>query len=119
MPSLTSSHQHKLERWVHLTLLGGLTVSALLLTLGLVVSYWKHERRPFRPPPPPSITLQNALHGRGPALIDLGLLTLIGTPVLRVVVLGLGWLLDREFRFAAVALLVFCLLCLSLVLGLG
>jgi uncharacterized membrane protein len=49
----------------------------------------------------------------------LGLLILIGTPVLRVAVLAVGWWMMGDRRFAAVALTVLALLGLSLALGLG
>jgi uncharacterized membrane protein len=41
------------------------------------------------------------------------------TPILRVIVLGVGWLLEREWRFAAIAFFVLALLATSMVLGTG
>lgn len=41
------------------------------------------------------------------------------TPLFRVAVLAVGWALDEERRFAIVALVVLCLLGLSLILGIG
>jgi uncharacterized membrane protein len=41
------------------------------------------------------------------------------TPILRVLVLAIGWLLEKEWRFAAIALCVLALLATSVVLGTG
>lgn len=115
----TPPGEHRLEHWVHWSLLAGLVLSASLLALGLVVSLMGGQPRPLGPPPAVSTILVGAWHGRGVNLIDLGLLVLMGTPVLRVAVLLLGWLLDRDIRFAAVAFTVLSLLVLSVVLGMG
>ncbi len=47
------------------------------------------------------------------AILDLGLLLLMLTPVLRVTILAIGWLTARQTRFALVALTVLLLLALS------
>jgi hypothetical protein len=41
------------------------------------------------------------------------------TPFSRVIVLAIGWLLARQWRFGIVALCVLCLLALSVILGTG
>ena len=53
------------------------------------------------------------------AWLDLGLLALMATPMLRVAVLALGWGLAGERRFAAVALAVLGLLGVGIALGVG
>ena len=63
--------------------------------------------------------MSKAAKGDGTAILQLGLLVLMLTPVARVVVLAVGWLVDREWRFALVALFVFALLMTSLILGTG
>jgi uncharacterized membrane protein len=55
----------------------------------------------------------------GPAITTLGLLVLMVTPIMRVVVLLVGWAARRDWLFAAVALVVLALLILSLLLGAG
>jgi uncharacterized membrane protein len=110
---------HRLEHRVHRSLLAGLAVSGLLLVLGLGVALSRGGPRPEGPPPSLAAVLRGALRGDGVDLLDLGLLSLIGTPVLRVAVLAVGWMAAGERRFAAVAVVVLGLLGASLALGLG
>jgi uncharacterized membrane protein len=109
----------RLERWVHWTLLRGLVVSGLLLVAGLVVALARGQPRPVGLPPSLRSVLSGAIRGEGVDLLDLGLLALISTPVARVAVLAVGWALNREGRFAAVALVVLGLLGLGFALGVG
>jgi uncharacterized membrane protein len=60
-----------------------------------------------------------ASSGNGVALIYVGLLVLIGTPILRVAVLALGWGVAGSWRFLAVSLAVLALLAASFFLGVG
>src|SRR5947209_14485565 len=113
-----SVDSHRLEHWVHRSLLAGLTVSGLLLMLGLIVALASGKPRPAGAVPSFKI-IREVLGGDGVAMINLGLLFLMGTPILRVAVLAIGWTLRRSWRFAAVALAVLGLLGLSLVLGLS
>lgn len=63
--------------------------------------------------------LGDARRLNGPALVTLGLLALMITPILRVLVLLLGWSHRRDWLFATVALAVLAILILSLSLGVG
>jgi uncharacterized membrane protein len=104
---------------VHLSLLGGLLISGSLLILGATTSLASHEvRSPERLPGVEAI-LSQAIHGHGSAILNLGILILMLTPILRVIVLAVGWSLQREWRFAAIAFLVLALLATSMVLGTG
>jgi uncharacterized membrane protein len=114
------STTHALEHWVHWILLAGTALSALLLVSGLAAGLFGFGPASSSARPRP----WNILLGRQHAdpqtfLLDLGLLALGATPMLRVVVLAIGWIVAREARFAAVALVVLALLVLSLMLGLG
>ncbi len=51
--------------------------------------------------------------------MTIGLLILMLTPIARVIVLGVDWLLEGERLFAAVAATVLTLLAISVVLGTG
>jgi hypothetical protein len=109
----------RLERWVHWSLLSGLVVGGLLMAGGLVAALALDQPRPDGPPPGLARLVGSASRGGGPALMDLGLLALMITPVLRVAVLALGWGLERSWRFLAVSLAVLGLLGVSLALGTG
>jgi len=110
---------HRLERWVHKTLLAGLIVSALLLATGLTLAFSRDQPRPEGRPPSSASLIRGAFEGDGAAMLYLGLLALMATPVLRVVALALGWGLEGERRFSAVALAVLGMLALGLVIGVG
>ncbi len=93
--------------------------SSLLLITGLIIVFVRHETRGQGPPPSLPTLLHQAIECNGPAIVDLGLLLLIATPVIRVAVLAVGWSIAREGRFALVALVVLALLGVSLTLGFG
>jgi uncharacterized membrane protein len=109
----------RLARSVHITLLVGLLISAALLVLGASLVLASHQPRPQGQPEGLSSLLSQAASGNGAAILNLGLLVLMFTPVARVIVLAAGWLLDRQWRFGVVALCVLCLLALSVILGTG
>jgi uncharacterized membrane protein len=60
-----------------------------------------------------------ARHASGVALMELGVLLLLLTPVLRVLVLALGWTARREARMAFISLIVLALLAISVLFGMG
>jgi hypothetical protein len=109
----------RLEHWVHLSLLAGLLVSSALLISGLFATLLNGQPRPEGPPPPFREVMFAAAEGNGAALIYVGLLVLIGTPILRVAVLALGWGIAANWRFLAVSLAVLALLAISFFLGVG
>jgi uncharacterized membrane protein len=111
--------ENRLAHWVHWSLLAGVLLSGLVLAVGLA-------RDPARGPSEAAgqeVTLTAVIHGAehedGVSLINLGLLLLMATPILRIAVLGVGWLVSGEGRFASAALVVLLLLLLSIKLGLG
>jgi Protein of unknown function (DUF1634) len=114
-----AGESHGIRRWVHLSLLVGLVLSGLLMAGGLVLALVFDQPRPVGAPPATGTLLRRAIGGDGLALMDLGMLALMATPVLRVAVLTVGWCLERDWRFAAVAAVVLGLLGLSLALGVG
>ena len=58
--------------------------------------------------------LRNAFHGGGRGLIQLGLLVLIATPVVRVALLVVGFAWQRDRLYTAISLVVLTLLLYSL-----
>jgi uncharacterized membrane protein len=55
--------------------------------------------------------------GFAPRLITAGLLALLATPIMRVLVAGLIFARDRDWRFAFFCLVVLCALVAGIVLG--
>jgi uncharacterized membrane protein len=58
--------------------------------------------------------LQSAAHGQSAAIIEIGLLLLILTPVARVAIALAGFLLERDRLYAVVSLIVLAILVFSL-----
>ena len=104
---------------VHLSLLSGLLVSGGLLILGTTLTLASRQIQSEGSPGGVEMIVSQAVRGNGVAILNLGLFILMLTPILRVIVLGVGWLLEREWRFAAIAFFVLALLATSLVLGIG
>ena len=62
----------------------------------------------------PAEIVPNALHGRARSIIQLGLLLLIATPIARVILAAVGFLIERDRLYVCVSLLVLAVLLYSL-----
>ncbi|HEU5117055.1 MAG TPA: DUF1634 domain-containing protein, partial [Isosphaeraceae bacterium] len=118
-PGLAEDRERSLDHWVHLSLLAGLIVCGILLILGLSLTLIAGTPEGSGPPPGFRLLVRQAIRGDGPSLIRLGLLALLATPVLRVVVLSIGWFRLGDRRFASVAATVLVLLIVGVILGVG
>jgi uncharacterized membrane protein len=107
-----------LARIVHRTLLGGVLASAALLTIGLALALGRQAAQ-AEPVTDWSQLGARALAGDGRAVIDIGLIVLMFTPVLRVLVLAIGWLSERKWRLALVSIAVAIMLAISVAIGIG
>lgn len=107
----------KLKLAVHWTLLAGVLASGSLMLLGLAIALLTDQPRPEGPPAELRDILRSALSGNGIAIINVALLLMMLTPLLRVAVLAAGWAASGNRRFAAVALLVLALLAISVAIG--
>jgi uncharacterized membrane protein len=112
------TEQDSLARAVHRTLLSGLTASVLLLLAGWVMLIVRPQSEHQRATVVPTFVVR-AAEGDGAALLELGLVLLMLTPVARVLVLAIGWLVHRDWTFGLIACCVLALLVLSLLLGTG
>lgn len=109
----------RIEHWVHRSLIAGLVLSGLLLSAGLLAAWIGGQPQDGKYPQPLASIVDGALSGRGEALMTLGVLALMATPIVRVGVLAVGWMIEGDWRFAAVAVAVLALLGVSLYLGMG
>ena len=109
---------HTLDHWVHWTLLAGVALSGTLLAAGLLLGLARPGSSAHGDQAKPWTLLGDPRHA-DPAVVvlDLGLLCLVATPVLRVIVLGAGWTITGPRRFGLVALIVLGLLLVSVFLG--
>jgi uncharacterized membrane protein len=114
--------ENHLARAVSWTLTCGLTASVVLMLLG-----WAFTLKPTAPENHAEHHAEKgwlalplrALHGDGAALLSLGLVVLMLTPVARVLILSVGWARDRDWTFSLIAFCVLALLSLSVLLGSG
>lgn len=121
--------EHALEVGIAGVLRAGVATSFLLIVAGTVMSFVHHpdylrslvalERltRPGIAPHSIAEVAAGIVSGRGQAIVALGLLLLLATPVARVALSLALFLRDRDRTFAGLTLLVLVLLLLSLTLG--
>jgi uncharacterized membrane protein len=113
-------NDERLDGIVAVVLRTGVTLAAALVLAGGIAFLASHDRqlpdyRKFHPEPTPLTTIvgvwQGAMHLDPIYLIQLGLLVLIATPVVRVITCAAGFALERDWMYAAVSLIVLvCLL---------
>lgn len=118
-PQPSPDRERSLDHWVHFSLLGGLIACGILLILGLALTLVSGAPESTGPPPGIRSLIRQSIRGDGPSLIHLGLLALLSTPVMRVIVLSIGWYRLGDLRFASVAAVVLALLIVGVFLGVG
>jgi uncharacterized membrane protein len=121
----------RVERIVSALLRGGVLASLALVVLGTIVSFahgpsWGRAMEDLRqvravdaPRAPASVgaVWDGLRQGHGRAIVTLGLVLLIATPVLRVVVSMITFAALRDWAFVALTGAVLALLAVSFVLG--
>jgi len=113
----------------------GVLISSSVITAGVVLTFvasasYTSARRAvpqlrhgvlhpvgFHAPRTFAAVLSGVGHGDGPALVMLGLLLLIATPVLRVAVSVIGFAADHDTRFVLITLTVLVVLVGSFAVG--
>jgi uncharacterized membrane protein len=120
--------EDSLENRVASLLRVGVLVSVAVIVLGAALLFARHWRetpdyRAFCGEPRnlrlPVGILQGALQLRGRAVVDLGLLLLILTPVARVALSAVAFVRARDWLYTVVTALVFAILLYSLLGGLA
>ena len=118
--------ESRLAHWVHWILLGGVGASGILLVIGLILFLALGQPPADETATSPLPTFAKGKLAPRPLLgnegiegkiMQLGLLILMATPMVRVLALALGWSIAKEMRFALVAWTVLALLGTSLALG--
>jgi len=113
---METNKEHSVDRLIHYTLLTGVSMSAVLLMVGLFIVLVRGTPRPEVAPPLGEI-LRLASTGNEVSLLYLGLLLLMITPVALVTTLAYGYARLGWRRFALVSLLVLLLLGTGFALG--
>ncbi|HUX09984.1 MAG TPA: DUF1634 domain-containing protein [Terriglobia bacterium] len=112
-----------MEKLIGVVLLAGVLLSALIVLFGGVVYMWRHGSTPvhyriFRGEPSDLRNLagiwKDFEHGSGRGAIQFGLMLLVGVQLVRVVLTGILFLLNRDRVFVVITFLVFTLLTYAL-----
>jgi uncharacterized membrane protein len=114
----TAERWHELNDVVHKMLLTGLTISTVLIVAGLILSGISRQ------PVPTSTSefrqvLQELKSGSPAGLLNMGILILIATPIIRVFGSLAEFIYRRDWRYAAITTLVLLVLAVSLAIGKG
>lgn len=120
----------RVELAISNVLRGGVIVSLSLIVLGTCITFARHPSyfsqsvelqlliSPDSSFPHDLQNLGRDLHEfRGKAIVTLGLLVLIATPILRVAISIVAFIYQGDRIYTAITAMVLCLLLLSLVLG--
>ncbi len=120
----------RFELLVSRMLLGGVAISMATVFLGLLVMFAHHPdylrsaadlRRLTSPgaasPKTIADVARGVVAGRGQAVVTLGLLLLIATPILRVAVSAIAFALQRDRIYTAISAAVLAVLLISFLLG--
>jgi uncharacterized membrane protein len=108
------SETPQLNRCIRLVLLAGMTASVVLIVLGMVMyAFLPHGTEVTLDP---IQALQAALSGDAVGVLDLGIMLLIATPLLRVVTALLVFIQGREWKFVAVSAIVLLVVAIAILI---
>lgn len=115
-----------IEKTVSVVLRTGVVISGLIVLLGGIYFLTRHGGEPanyhiFKAQPLSDHyigeILRGALRFQGRSIIQLGVLCLIGTPIVRVIVSLIGFALERDRAYVLITSVVLVILLYSLISG--
>ena len=65
----------------------------------------------------PGSLISSAFNFRGQAIIQLGIILLIATPILRVICSDIGFAIEKDYLYVGISILVLCIIFASLLNG--
>jgi uncharacterized membrane protein len=101
----------RMNRTMYLVLVTGMVLSFSIMIIGLVM---------YAISPTEGTTLpidkivDGIVHGNPIAVIDLGIVLLIATPLVRIIAAGLTFGLEKDYRFLGIALFVLAMIVLAI-----
>ena len=113
--TLDRSQEAKLENWISNLLRYGVQIASFIVLIGGILYLVRHHAEPvdyrvFRGEPAiyrsPAGVVQALFEGHRRGIIQLGLLVLIATPILRVLLSLVTFLRWRDYTYAAITFLV-------------
>lgn len=121
--SLKDKDMQAIIGWI---LRGGVAVSMILVFIGGVFFVYRHghsvpDYKTFKGVPVFIHSLGGILNGvitmKGQAIIQLGIILLIATPVLRVAFSAVGFLLEKDYLYTFITLIVLLIIVASMISG--
>ncbi len=104
----------------------GMVLSISIVFFGGIFFIYRHghsipDYRVFKGIPPFLQTTGSLLHAaaqfKGQAIIQLGIILLVATPILRVVFSAIGFALERDYLYVGISLLVLLIIFASMMSG--
>lgn len=114
--SVKSEEQIRFDESLHKLLLIGLYLSVALILFGLGLALFTHQNVPDTVFPMQSL-FTGLLSLNAGSYLSLGLLVLIATPIIRVITSFISFLVEKDWRFAAITLVVLVTVLVSIFLG--
>ena len=114
--SIITEEQEAFNQVVHNLLIIGLTASVVLILTGLIITLVGQQPVPHSMTPPGDIVAQ-IIHLEAAGYFTLGLLVLIATPVMRVILSAVTFVIEKDWRFTAITLFVLATVLVSIFLG--
>lgn len=114
--SLITEEQESFNRVVHYLLIIGLVVSVVFILTGLVIALANQQPVPHSMVPLGEIVSQ-MVRFEAAGFITLGLLVLIATPVMRVILSAVTFIVEKDWRFTGITLIVLATVLVSIILG--
>jgi len=111
-----------LERFIGNLLRYGVLASSAVVLAGGIVYLFRHgaqipQYHEFKGEPrkmrEPALMWEAIWHGEGRPLIQMGLLILIATPIARIVVSCIGYLLEKDYLYAVLTVIVLLVILLN------
>lgn len=121
---MNAIEDQRLDKAVSIVLRSGVILAATLVLIGGIAFLAGHSQdswdyRKFHPAPAGLVSIRGVVHGAFTGdqayIIQLGLLILIATPVIRVLTCAIGFTLERDWTYAIVSLIVLAFLMFSFV----
>jgi uncharacterized membrane protein len=106
----------QLNKYVRLVLIAGMILSVSVISIGLAM----YAISPGSDPEislSPSDIVNGIIKGNPIAVIDLGILFLIATPLMRVITALVFYVLDKETKMVGVSVLILIVIGIAVVLG--
>ncbi|MGD0818266.1 MAG: DUF1634 domain-containing protein [Methanomassiliicoccales archaeon] len=100
----------RLNRTMHLVLITGMVLSFGTMVVGLVM----YAATPTEGTTLPlDKILDGIIRGNPIAVIDLGIILLIATPLVRIIAAGITFGLEKDYRFLGIAMFVLAMIILA------